>query len=100
MEKIKNSENSEKQNDRKSKNEGPENRMAESRHEKPLPNKNFDQAQRRQQAGSKSYNKNLGRENIENQNTLANQEQTSIHEGVEPKDQNIKKRQGKLFGRR
>jgi hypothetical protein len=38
-------------------------------------NRNWDLAQRRQQASPRSYNENTDSENIENQNTLAEEEQ-------------------------
>ncbi|CAN5371789.1 hypothetical protein BH23BAC2_BH23BAC2_26490 [soil metagenome] len=60
----------------------------------PVKNLKWDQAQRRQQAGPRSYNKSLDKENIENQNTLADQEQTNRPDGAEPKDQDNKKDQG------
>ena len=57
-------------------------------------NKNWDQVQRRQQAGPRSYNTGLDEENKENQNTLADQEQNHRPEGEMPDDNEKEKSQG------
>lgn len=45
-------------------------------------NKNWDMAQRRQQAGPRSYNESTDSENIQNQNTEAHKEQVNNDEKV------------------
>jgi hypothetical protein len=86
MEKKKNSENSEKQNDKNSKNEGPENRMAEARHEKPLPNKNWDQAQRRNQASPRGYGDSTGIMKGERENGMQRMKEKDPKDQKDPKD--------------
>lgn len=61
-------------------------------------NKNWDQVQRREQAAPRSYNTSTDEENIGNQNTLADQEQTDRPESVDPEDyQNKNKSQGNFL---
>ncbi len=74
MENQKNSDNSKKQKATDSKNEGPESRMAESRHEKPQ-NQNFDQAQRRNQAGPRGYGDSTGIMKGERENGMERMEE-------------------------
>lgn len=62
-------------------------------------NKNFDLAQRRQQASPRSYNESLDSENIENQNTEAHREQTDRPVGTENReDQDKDEKSGKKMG--
>ena len=85
MENQKNSDNSKKQNDKNIKKDGPENRMAEARHEKPLQNQNFDQAQRRNQAGPRGYGDSTGIMKGERENGMERLEEK------DPKDQKDQK---------
>lgn len=87
MENQKNSDNNEKQNDKKSKNEGPESRMAESRHEKPIPNQNWDQAQRRNQAGPRGYGDSTGIMKGERENGMERMEEKDPKNQKDKKDQ-------------
>lgn len=52
----------------------------------PAQNPKWDQAQRRHQAGPRSYNESLESENISNQNTDADKEQITDIEGDNPND--------------
>ncbi len=56
------------------------NERAKNESQEPIQNLKWDQAQRRQQAGPRSYNESLESQNISNQNTEANEEQISKKE--------------------
>lgn len=89
MENKKNSDKNEKQDDKNSKNDGAESRMAESRHEKPVQNQNWDQAQRRNQAGPRGYGDSTGIKKGERENGMERMEEK------DPKDQDDLKDQKK-----
>lgn len=80
MENQKKSDNNKKHNEK-----GPEKRMAESRHEKPLQNQNFDQAQRRNQAGPRGYGDSTGIMKGERENGMERMEEK------DPKDEKNQK---------
>lgn len=54
--------------------------------QEPTQNLKWDQAQRRQQAGPRSYNESLETQNISNQNTEAGKEQIDNEESDDPND--------------
>jgi len=54
--------------------------------QEPAQNLKWDQAQRRQQAGPRSYNESIESENIANQNTSAHKEQVNEEENDDPND--------------
>jgi hypothetical protein len=86
MENKKTSDNSDKQKDKNNKNEGAESRMAESRHEKPQ-NQNWDQAQRRNQAGPRGYGDSTGIMKGERENGMERMEEKDPKNQKDQKDQ-------------
>lgn len=54
--------------------------------QEPTQNLKWDQAQRRQQAGPRSYNESTESQNISNQNTEAHKEQLDTDESNDPND--------------
>lgn len=88
MENQKDSNKRNKEKDQDSKNKGPESRMAESRHEKPLQNQNFDQAQRRNQAGPRGYGDSTGIMKGERENGMERMEEKDPKDQKDQKDSN------------
>lgn len=96
-----NNDRNERTSEEKNMKKNPQSPNAEDKEKKEL-NRNWDLAQRRQQASPRSYSENTDSENIENQNTLATEEQVDeeTHNDRNPESDNKGKKVGDKISER